>query len=116
MNPPSVPENDSLESLVAQVADDFRERQKRGEQPDPEEYAARYPQHAAAIVEVLAALHIVHPSVPPESSASGQPNPPSVNENDDTLAPRTPSTAGSTSDPVGPALGPGSLFAGYVIV
>jgi tetratricopeptide (TPR) repeat protein/serine/threonine protein kinase len=52
-------EHESLESLVARVADDFLEQQKRGEQPDVEEYAARYPQHAAVLREVLAALQIV---------------------------------------------------------
>src|SRR5262249_15558855 len=54
---------------VAQVADEFRERQKRGEQPDPEEYAARYPQHAAEIREVLEALHVVHLSAQGECPA-----------------------------------------------
>src|SRR5262249_52664779 len=35
------------------------ERQKRGERPDPAEYAARHPQAAAVLREVLAALHVV---------------------------------------------------------
>ena len=49
--PPSVP----LDSLVAQLADEFTARQKRGEQPDIEDYAARHPEHAAVIRNVLAA-------------------------------------------------------------
>src|SRR5262249_47288791 len=39
MTAPSVTNDASLESLVARVVDDFLERQKRGEQPDPAEYA-----------------------------------------------------------------------------
>ena len=35
----------ALEALVAQVADEFLERQKRGERPDIEEYAARHAGH-----------------------------------------------------------------------
>jgi WD40 repeat protein/serine/threonine protein kinase len=49
----------SLESLVAQVVDDFLERQRRGERPDPAEYAARHPQEAGVLREVLAALQVV---------------------------------------------------------
>ena len=53
--PPSVP----LDSLVAQLADEFTERQKQGEQPDVEEYAARHPEHAAVIRNVLASLQLI---------------------------------------------------------
>jgi hypothetical protein len=49
----------SLEALVAEVVDEFLERQKRGEKPNPAEYAARHPQAAAVLREVLAALHVV---------------------------------------------------------
>jgi serine/threonine protein kinase len=52
-------EEGSLESLVAQVVDDFLARQKRGEQPDPTEYAARHPHAAGVLREVLAALQVV---------------------------------------------------------
>jgi len=48
-----------LESLVARVVDEFLERQKRGDRPDPAEYAARHPQAAAVLREVLAALRVV---------------------------------------------------------
>src|SRR5262249_30266268 len=47
------------ESLVAQVADEFLERQKRGERPDVEEYVTRHPQAAELLRKVLAALEIV---------------------------------------------------------
>jgi tetratricopeptide (TPR) repeat protein len=55
----SVREGVSLESLVAEVADEFLARQRRGERPAVEEYTARHPQHAAVIAEVLAALRVV---------------------------------------------------------
>src|SRR5260370_1532102 len=46
----------ALESLVGQVADEFLGRQERGERPDVEEYAARYPQAAPVLRKVLGAL------------------------------------------------------------
>jgi WD40 repeat protein/serine/threonine protein kinase len=60
-------EEGSLESLVAQVVDEFLERQRRGERPDPAEYAARHPHAAGVLREVLAALQVVG-----LSSAAGQ--------------------------------------------
>ena len=45
------PSLESLESLVGRVADEFLVRQERGEQPDIEEYVARYPQAANLIRE-----------------------------------------------------------------
>jgi tetratricopeptide (TPR) repeat protein len=55
----SAPRSVPLDSLVAQIADEFTERQKRGEQPDIEEYAARHPEHAAVIRNVLASLQLI---------------------------------------------------------
>ncbi len=49
----------AVESLVAQIADEFVERYKQGEAPDVEEYAARHPEHATVLREVLAALKLV---------------------------------------------------------
>jgi tetratricopeptide (TPR) repeat protein/serine/threonine protein kinase len=54
----------SLESLVAQVADEFLEQLKRGEQPDIEAYAARHPEGADLLRKVLASLQIVGASLP----------------------------------------------------
>src|SRR5262245_21685128 len=54
-----VREDVSLESLDAEVADDFLERQKRGERPDIEEYAARHPQAAELLRKVLVSLRVV---------------------------------------------------------
>jgi eukaryotic-like serine/threonine-protein kinase len=49
----------SVESLVARVADEFLERQKNGERPDIEEYAARHPEAAELLRKVLAALELI---------------------------------------------------------
>src|SRR4051812_22773323 len=62
----SAPVDESLESLVARVVDEVRERRRRGESPDVEEYAARHPEAADTLRNVLAALHLI------EASLSGQ--------------------------------------------
>jgi tetratricopeptide (TPR) repeat protein len=49
----------SLESLVAEVADEFLARQKRGERPSIDEYARRYPQFATVLGQVLSSLELV---------------------------------------------------------
>jgi hypothetical protein len=58
MTTPSQIENGSLESLVAQVVDEFMDRQRKGEQPEASEYAARYPQVADKLRGVLTALQV----------------------------------------------------------
>jgi WD40 repeat protein/serine/threonine protein kinase len=58
----SLREKMSVESLVARVADEFLERQKNGERPDIEEYAARYPEAADLLRKVLAALELIERS------------------------------------------------------
>jgi serine/threonine protein kinase/tetratricopeptide (TPR) repeat protein len=60
-------DDESLEALVADVADEFLARRKRGEQPDVEEYTARHPQHATVLGEVLAALQVVGLSAAPNT-------------------------------------------------
>src|SRR5262249_7399798 len=69
----SVKESVSVESLVAQVADEFLERQRRGERPDPEEYAGRHPEHAAVLRGVLAALRVVGLAGPGAVAAGEEP-------------------------------------------
>jgi len=59
MSDASLQESVSLEALVAGVADEFMERQKNGETPDIEEYAARHPKAAELLRKVLAALDLV---------------------------------------------------------
>src|SRR5215510_9782885 len=76
MSEASVREEMSLESLVAEVADDFLERQRRGERPDVEEYAARYPHAAEVLRKVLASLQLVGLSadgVPFQGNAAAEP-------------------------------------------
>jgi serine/threonine protein kinase/Flp pilus assembly protein TadD len=52
----------SAEALMGEVMDEFLERQGRGEQPDIEEYAVRYPQLAAVLRQMLPALRVMHVS------------------------------------------------------
>jgi hypothetical protein len=59
MNDVAVPDEAALESLVARVADEFRERQRRGERPTAAEYAALHPEAAGVLCRVLAALEVV---------------------------------------------------------
>src|SRR5262245_55196050 len=59
----------SLESLIAQVADEFTERLERGDAADVEEYARRYPEHESAIRQVLSSLKLIRLS---KASLSGQ--------------------------------------------
>jgi WD40 repeat protein/serine/threonine protein kinase len=49
----------SLESLVADVADEFTERLSRGERPDIEAIARRYPEHATVLRQILVSLQMV---------------------------------------------------------
>ncbi len=67
----TVREDVSLESLVAQVVDEFRERQKRGERPGAAEYAARHPQAAELLRKVLASLEVL--SLSAAGDTEGQP-------------------------------------------
>jgi serine/threonine protein kinase/WD40 repeat protein/Tfp pilus assembly protein PilF len=68
MNEAPLKVDGSLESLVGQVADDFLRRQREGERPDVEEYAARYPQAAELLRTVLASLRLLSYSQPGSAS------------------------------------------------
>jgi tetratricopeptide (TPR) repeat protein len=63
MSDAALHEDGSLDSLVGQVADEFLSRQKRGENPDVEEFVARYPHAAAILRNVLASLRLIDQSV-----------------------------------------------------
>jgi serine/threonine protein kinase len=52
-------QDEALEALVGQVANEFLEQQARGEQPDIEAYAARYPQAAPQLRKVLGSLQLM---------------------------------------------------------
>jgi tetratricopeptide (TPR) repeat protein len=53
------PDDSALESLLAQIADEFAERHKRGEQPSVEDYARRYPHLATLLRQVLGTLPLL---------------------------------------------------------
>ncbi len=73
MSDTAAPEDGALASLVGQVADEFLRRQQQGEQPDVEEYTARYPDAAPVLRDVLASLRLIDQSAPSviEEAASG---------------------------------------------
>jgi serine/threonine protein kinase/Flp pilus assembly protein TadD len=48
-----------VEELVGRIADEFTERLNRGEQPEIEEYAARHPDIAELLRQVLPALELI---------------------------------------------------------
>lgn len=66
--------DESLESLVGQVADEFLRRQRTGERPTAEEYVARFPQAAEVLRPVLASLSLLDFSHSPRPSAEGSPD------------------------------------------
>ena len=69
MNPLAQDEKQSVESLVGQIAGEFTERLNRGERPDVEEYATRYPEIAALLRQALPALEAVDLLAPGSTSA-----------------------------------------------
>jgi hypothetical protein len=55
---------------VNALAEEYLRRRRRGEHPTPEEYAARYPEHAAGILELFPALELLEGLKPtPEDHA-----------------------------------------------
>src|SRR5262249_57840812 len=67
----SVAPDQALDSLVARVADEFRERQNRGEKPDIEEYAAQHSHAAVLLRKVLGALELIGLSMPGAAADAG---------------------------------------------
>jgi WD40 repeat protein/serine/threonine protein kinase len=59
MKAASISQGQSVESLMAVVAEEFLERLDRGEQPDIEEYAGRYPEIATFIRQMLPTLQLL---------------------------------------------------------
>lgn len=58
----------SVESLVTLAVDDFLDRLRHGEEPDVDEYAARYPQMATLLRSLLPTLRLMQT---PESGTAG---------------------------------------------
>jgi serine/threonine protein kinase len=68
----------SVESLVADIVDEFTDRLNHGEQPDIEDYVVRYPQAAATLRQVLEALLLIRrpgPDAPPDAEGPEGPSP-----------------------------------------
>lgn len=59
MTSDQTPPDDDLDVELAHVADEFLEQLERGEEPDVEQYARRYPQMAEALRRVLPVLRTV---------------------------------------------------------
>jgi serine/threonine protein kinase/DNA-binding phage protein len=72
MNMPDTLSHDkeSFEDAVAAAVDDFRDRVRNGEQPDVEEYAARYPHLAEILRHMLPALDLLQPDAVDGATAS----------------------------------------------
>src|SRR5262249_12384862 len=67
------PPDAALEALLGRVADEFTERLNRGEQPDIEDYARRYPEIGGLLRQVLAALQVMGPADLDPAAAGGGP-------------------------------------------
>ena len=67
MTAPAATEDVSVESLMAQVADEFLDRLNRGEAPSAEEYAARYPRIAGFIREMFPTLAVLRADDGPDA-------------------------------------------------
>jgi tRNA A-37 threonylcarbamoyl transferase component Bud32 len=72
MNLDTTPDGDSVGSVIARVADEVRERQKRGERPNVEEYVAQFPHHESAIREVFAVIQSLDAPAPGNGSPAPQ--------------------------------------------
>jgi serine/threonine protein kinase len=70
MSLPSLTDHEELEALMGQVLDEYAERLARGKQPDPDDYARRYPQLAAVLRLTLPALEVVRPAFTEDASKS----------------------------------------------
>ena len=85
MRESDTPADPSVEFLLGQAADEFTTRMEKGDRPDIEEYARRYPRIADAIRQVFPALQ----SLSPRRSDTGP---------RDTLVPATSGGAGTLGD------------------
>jgi eukaryotic-like serine/threonine-protein kinase len=59
---------DSRQTLVGKIADEFTDRLRRGEHPDPAEYLERYPEIAAELRAILPALAAMRPATRPSDT------------------------------------------------
>ena len=61
----------ALDALLADVVDEFEVRVQAGDEPDPEEYASRYPEHSDRIRAVLGTLRRLGSADPLATEAIG---------------------------------------------
>jgi hypothetical protein len=73
MNDPSALKSASVEELVGQVADEFRQRLCCGERPTIEEYTRRHPHLAAILGPVLTTLRELEPLLPGPEPTNARP-------------------------------------------
>lgn len=57
-------QDETIEELLGQAADEFTERLRRGERPDIEEYARANPRIASIVREVFPSLMVMSPAIP----------------------------------------------------
>jgi serine/threonine protein kinase/Flp pilus assembly protein TadD len=73
------PQDDlSADALVAEATDEFMERLGRGERPEVEAYARRYPQVADVLRRVLPALQLLRSATPEEAAEVALTEPPAA--------------------------------------
>ncbi|MBI3467994.1 MAG: protein kinase, partial [Planctomycetes bacterium] len=63
----------AMAALLGQVANEFIDRLRRGEQPQIEEYAQRYPEIAPVLRQVLPAMLVMHSGSSELSAEAGLP-------------------------------------------
>ncbi len=65
--------SDTELNLVNQLAEEFLDRLRKGEQPSIVEYATRFPEHADQIRELFPALRMLEKSIPVPSKLTSEP-------------------------------------------
>src|SRR5262245_39546665 len=65
-------EDAQAEALMGQIVDEFLERKDRGERPDVEDYARRYPELAGVLRQMLPALGLMQWSAGDASLHGGE--------------------------------------------
>ena len=64
------------DSQIARIADEFVQQLRKGQQPQVEEFARRYPELATVLRTVLPALAALSPTARPNDAEPGQPTEP----------------------------------------
>jgi serine/threonine protein kinase len=78
MSPAGPPDDQSVESLVSRLADEFVQRLDRGERPEVEDYARLHPQLARVLRQILPALAAMRLMHSGSAAAGAPPAPPAL--------------------------------------